>query len=141
MPEFETESVFQAPPAAVWAAITDFPRYRAIVKEFSEAAVEERSEGAARVRFSLELPVRTVTYRLQYALEEGVRLSWTMVDSNTLKGNEGEWVLAAEGEGTRVRYRHKVTFPAWMSWAVTDKAFREEMDKTLARFRAAVEVP
>jgi len=123
----------------VWKTVTDFPAYPSIIPELKEAEVEAREGKTATVRFALSLAVRLVTYRLRYTLEPETRLSWEMVDSNTLSGNAGEWQLEPDGEGTRVTYRHEVVFPAWIAWAVTDKAFTEEMEKTLRKFREHIE--
>jgi ribosome-associated toxin RatA of RatAB toxin-antitoxin module len=139
MPEFRKSLVVQAKPEVVWGAITDFPSYGQFITELRGADVEREGDGEATVLFTIVLPIREVTYRLQYTLTPSSRLAWTMVDSNTLTGNEGEWQLDSEGEGTRIAYRHKIGFPMWMAWAVSDADFTKEMDKTLTKFKTFVE--
>jgi carbon monoxide dehydrogenase subunit G len=139
VPTFETQLIFKAPPAKVWEAITDFPGYGRVIPEIREAVVEQQGEESMEVRFLLSIPLRQVTYRLRYALQAPDRLAWEMIESNTLTENGGEWILKPEGEGTHVTYRQRVSFPAWMAWAVSDAAFAREMEKTLERFRETIE--
>ncbi|MCU0722795.1 MAG: SRPBCC family protein [Planctomycetes bacterium] len=139
MLEFRKTLDLAPPPEAVWAVIADFAGYREVVPEFREAAVEDRDEGGATVRFSLALPVRTVAYRLRYAMEPPRRLSWTLVDSDLLKANEGEWLLEPQGAGTRLTYVHRTQFPGWIAWAVGAAAYEREMDKTFRRFCERIE--
>lgn len=138
MPTFETEIHVNATPEAVLDTVLDFPGYREIVPNIREAEIEASEGDASTVRFALELPVRRVTYRLRY-VRSGDRVSWSMVESNTLTANEGEWTVEGEEGGARVRYRHAVQFPMWMAWAVTDAAFAREMDKTLQAFKTHME--
>jgi uncharacterized membrane protein len=139
VPEYEQAFRLSAPREEVWKVITDFEGYTDVIRAMKESKVVAREEGSADVAFTLDLGVRRVTYTLRYAFEEPERLAWEMLESNTLEANAGEWNLEADGAETKVLYRHRAAFPAWIAWAVTDKAFAEEMDKTLARFREAVE--
>jgi ribosome-associated toxin RatA of RatAB toxin-antitoxin module len=139
MLEFRKILDLSVAPETVWAVIADFGNYREIVPEFREAAVEARGEGEATVRFVLALALRAVAYRLRYTLDPPRRLAWTLVDSDLLKANEGEWLLEPRGEGTRLAYVHRTEFPAWIAWAVGAAAYEREMDKTLRRFRERIE--
>ena len=139
MPEFQKSVTVRAKPEAVWGAITDFPSYGRFIGELRGADVENEGDGEATVNFTLVLPIREVTYRLRYTLTPTTRLAWEMVDSNTLTDNGGEWQLASEGEGTRITYRHRIGFPAWMAWAISDADFTREMDKTLEKFKTFIE--
>jgi carbon monoxide dehydrogenase subunit G len=139
MLEYRKTLDLAVPVARVWEVITDFPSYHAIVPEFKEAVVESRGEGTARVRFALALPVRTVSYRLDYTFAPPGRLSWTLAGSDLLKANEGEWILEEAGGRTRVTYVHRTEFPAWIAWAVGAAAYEREMEKTLQKFRDRIE--
>ena len=141
MHEFTRTVSLAAGPARVWETITDFAKYSAIVPQFREVAEESSGQDRARVRFLLSLPVKNVAYRLDYQMIPGRKLSWRMVDSDTLEDNSGEWLVEQDGKGTKVTYTHRVKFPAWIAWAVSQPAFEKEMGKTLDKFIAHIDGP
>ncbi|MBV9558605.1 MAG: SRPBCC family protein [Pseudolabrys sp.] len=95
-----------APPAIVWAVLSDCARMPAIVPNVESCRVVERDpKGHWDVRENVMNPallprIRTV---MRNTLEPGKRFAFKLV-SGDLRRSEGEWTLEPSGKSTRLTY-------------------------------------
>lgn len=102
MADTVTEQVqVQADPDTVFEVIGDFATYPEWQDEVQEAEVLATDDDgwATRVRFVLDAKIFTTTFVLDYTYTD-TTISWTLVDSDTLRRNEGSYTLLDRGDGT-----------------------------------------
>lgn len=102
MADTVTEQVqVQADPDTVFEVIGDFATYPEWQDEVQEAEVLATDDDgwAKRVRFVLDAKIFTTTFVLDYTYTD-TTISWTLVDSETLRRNEGSYTLLDRGDGT-----------------------------------------
>lgn len=127
------------PPQRLYALIVDFERYPGFVPNQSAARVVSHEGNRWRVAFEL-----TVARRLSYTLDlEGVageRLSWTLVEGDMMRTNEGRWMLEAlPGDRTRATYEIEVVLKGPVPGSVSRLLAEHTLPRTLASFKAEAE--
>jgi len=91
----------RADPDTIFEVIGDFATYPEWQDEVQEAEVLAIAEDgwATRVRFVLDAKIFTTTFVLDYVYTD-TTISWTLVQSDTLRRNDGSYTLADHGDGT-----------------------------------------
>ena len=109
MAEQTTSSiVVDAPPAAVMAAIADFPAYPEWAKGVTRAEVQATGPDgrAERVYFQLEVPPISDEYTLAYRWDDDREVTWSLVEGKMLRALDGAYTLRDLGNGsTEVVYK------------------------------------
>lgn len=101
----ETDVLIAAPPAAVWAALTDYPGY-ADWNPYLVRVEGAAAAGADIVVHSVPLPGQPpmlATVRVVGVEFPAMRWEGGLADRSQFRGDH-HWVLAAEGDGTRLRH-------------------------------------
>lgn len=112
------------PPAAAYAVVVDFVAYPRLFPEIKAARVlsTEGKRVRAEFRGNIVLPFR-------YVLDldcnpEALTVEWRYVEGEVVKGSEGGWRFAPEGQGARVEYRVAMEIaapvPAFLLRKITD---------------------
>ena len=92
-------ALIAAPPAKVWAAITDYDHYREFMPLTTVSQVKKREGSDVWFYTELSTPVKTIVYTIKLTLDESKgAVDWTMIDGN-LKANDGSWRLEPHGNG------------------------------------------
>ena len=102
----EDSIVIKSDPDTIMDAIVDLEAYPEWQAEIKEVEILDTDEDgwATRARFRVDAMVTEVIYVLAYTYDDA-SVSWTMVEGDKLKRNEGSYDLVDVGDGTtRVSY-------------------------------------
>lgn len=91
----------QAPPEAIFAALTDYerlPEWQGAVKAVRVLERDAQGRGTV-VEYEVDAKVKTVTYRLQQVYDEPARLGSEYLGGD-FKNFSGEWRFTGRGDGT-----------------------------------------
>jgi uncharacterized protein YndB with AHSA1/START domain len=130
-----------APPAAVWAVLSDCGQARRFMRQLISCRVLERGEGwdvrEHRSRGWLLKPVMRNVSRIE--LESNQRLSFTLIEGDRSR-SDGEWLLTPidGGRGTQVEYRSNAGVAGGVPAGVTHSFLVSNVRGTMAALRRAV---
>jgi uncharacterized membrane protein len=142
MADQSTQSiVVDAPAADVMAVIADFPAYPQWVSAAKRVEVlEDGPDGRARrVRFSLDAGAIKDEYVLDYTWDDDRRVSWTLVQGQMQKRQDGSYTLAELGGRTEVTYSITIDLAIPMLGMVKRKAEKVILDTALKELKKRVE--
>ena len=107
MADQSTQSItVDAPAADVMAVIADFPSYPQWVASAKKVEVVDSGDDgrARRVHFVIDAGAVKDDYVLDYTWEGDRAVTWTLVESQLMKRQEGSYTLTDTGSGTEVTY-------------------------------------
>lgn len=122
-----------APPSAVYALMTNYQGWPAVLTDVKSAAVKAGGRADARVRFSSRAMKHAVT--VQFDNEPDVAVRFRLVDGPSGARATGEYLLDPidGGRRTRIRvtlYMNVVGVPAWFVRDSTVRAMRQRKLRT-----------
>jgi carbon monoxide dehydrogenase subunit G len=142
MADQSTQSiVIDAPPGKIMDVIADFaayPEWAASVKT-CEVVAEGVGGRASQVHFVIDAGVVKDDYVLEYDWSGDDRVDWHLVRGQMQKAQQGSYVLAAEGGGTKVTYQLAVDLNIPMLGMFKRKAEKVIMDTALKELKKRVE--
>lgn len=106
--EVSKEKLFQA--------ITRYEDYPQFVTGCKKVEVERKAPGHAKVKYFANLLGKDLWYVLEHTedLDAG-RVTWKLLDSDTMKLDTGTWTLRDLGGGkTEVSYTIEIEFKVWV---------------------------
>lgn len=138
MAEVSRQMEMKVPVEALFQAITDFKSYPEFVSEV--VAVEVHPGGTpekTRVSFELEV-IKRFKYTLEFKIVDKKEISWSLVESNFFKTNNGRWTLKSLDKGTtQAVYALDVAFgfmvPGWISKKLTETNLPRMMESFAER--------
>ncbi|MCV2491337.1 SRPBCC family protein [Geodermatophilus sp. YIM 151500] len=142
MADQSTQSiVVDAPAAEVMAVIADFPSYPQWVAAAREVEVLETGPDgrARRVHFVLDAGAVKDDYVLDYTWEDDRRVSWSLVQGQMQKRQDGSYVLAELGGRTEVTYAIAIDLSIPMLGMIKRKAEKVILDTALKELKKRVE--
>lgn len=142
MPERSRQSIsIAADPASIMAVIADFESYPQWARQVKTAAVTKPGRGGRpkRVKMTVDASVFKDTYELEYTWSGDESVSWTLVEGEMQKSQEGSYSLAADGDGTTVTYELTVDLSIPMLGMLKRKAEKVIMDTALKELKKRVE--
>lgn len=116
--------------------VTRYEDYPQFVDSVTRVSVERKGPGQARVTYHVSL-MKDVTYVLDLKedIEKG-RVSWTLVESDVFKKNEGGWDITPNGEGAvKVRYFLDVEFKIPVPGFILKKLVSGNLPSMLKSFK------
>jgi ribosome-associated toxin RatA of RatAB toxin-antitoxin module len=94
MAEVRHQEVLEVSSDALYSVIIDYEKYPLFVEGCHQVKIESRTAHEARVVYYVNLLSYSLIYTLDHQEEpEKHRVSWSLIDSNFLKKNEGFWEL------------------------------------------------
>lgn len=127
------------PPSVLYEVIVDYEKYPEFLSDVKSAKVLERGEGFAKARFELDL-IKTVRYTIRLVEKPDREVSWTMIESNLMKSNEGGWTLEDLGDGrTRATYRIEVGLGRFVPKTIVNALTGRTLPATLQAFKERAE--
>lgn len=141
----ESSIVIAAPAADVLDVIADLELYPQWATDVKEATVllEDGDGWPDQVRLVFDAGLLKDSCVFDYdwdVVEDGTGVvSWTLVDSSSLKSLEGSYTLATDGDGTLVTYRLAVELTIPMLGLLRRKAEKVIVDAALRSLKARVE--
>ncbi|GAA3171476.1 SRPBCC family protein [Blastococcus jejuensis] len=142
MADQSTQSiVIDAPAADVMAVIADFPSYPQWVAAAKKVEVEEQGDDgrARRVHFVLDAGAIKDEYVLEYTWDGDRAVSWTLVQGQMQKRQEGSYTLEETDGGTEVTYRIAIDLSIPMLGMIKRKAEKVILDTALKELKKRVE--
>lgn len=127
--------------AEVMAVIADFAAYPQWADSVKSAEVlETGADGrAARVRFRIDAgPIRD-TYTLGYRWDGDAEVSWQLIEGELQRGQDGRYVLRAEGEETEVSYELTVELAVPMPGLLKRRGEKRIVETALSGLKKRVE--
>jgi len=139
MPGAEHTMTVNAPPAVLFDVIADYERYPEFLKDIKAAKVIERGDGYTIARFTLDL-IKTVHYTIRLVENKPTSVSWTLVESNLLKTNNGGWTLEElPGGKTRATYRLEVGIGRFVPRMISDRLTGKALPSTMNAIKEQAE--
>jgi ribosome-associated toxin RatA of RatAB toxin-antitoxin module len=142
MAEQSTQSItVDAPPADVMAVIADFPSYPQWAASVKKVEVVEPGDGdrAKRVRFVIDQSMIKDEYVLEYIWDDDRQVSWTLVEGQLQKRNDGSYTLTESGGGTEVTYAITLDVNMPIMGMLKRKAEKVILDTALKELKKRVE--
>ena len=142
MADQSTQSItVDAPAADVMAVIADFPSYPQWVAAAKKVeVVEDGDDGRARrVHFVLDAGAVKDDYVLEYTWDGDAKVSWTLVEGQMQKRNDGSYALAEKDGATEVTYSITIDLSIPMLGMIKRKAEKVILDTALKELKKRVE--
>ena len=142
MADESTQSiVIDAAPEEIVAVIADFDAYPTWVAAAKRVEVLETGpDGRAKqVHFVLDAGAVKDDYVLDYTWEGDRRVSWTLVEGQMQKRQEGSYTLAESGGRTEVTYAITIDLSIPMLGMIKRKAEKVILDTALKELKKRVE--
>jgi carbon monoxide dehydrogenase subunit G len=142
MADQSTQSItVDAPSADVMAVIADFASYPQWVAAAKKVEVVETGDDgrARRVRFLLDAGAVKDDYVLDYSWDGDRKVSWTLVDSQLMKRQDGSYTLEESGGGTEVTYAITIDTKMPLLGMMKRKAEKVILDTALKELKKRVE--
>jgi ribosome-associated toxin RatA of RatAB toxin-antitoxin module len=114
MAKAERTEVFDVPADKFYKAIIDYKGYPKFVDGMRSVEVNEESANGATVKFSLSL-IKDISYTLKLNHKENQEVSWSLVNGDMMKVNNGKWTIKdLGGARTEVTYCLEVELKGFM---------------------------
>ena len=142
MADQSTQSiVVDAPAADVMAVIADFPAYPQWVAAAKKVEVVEDGENgrAKRVHFVLDAGAVKDDYVLDYTWDGDRKVSWTLVESQLMKRQDGSYTLQDIDGGTEVIYAITIDTKMPLLGMMKRRAEKVILDTALKELKKRVE--
>jgi ribosome-associated toxin RatA of RatAB toxin-antitoxin module len=142
MADQSTQSItVDAPAAEIMAVIADFPSYPQWVAAAKKVEVEETGDDgrATRVHFVLDAGAVKDDYVLDYKWDDDRRVSWTLVQGQMQKRQEGSYTLTERDGATEVTYAITIDLSIPMLGMIKRKAEKVILDTALKELKKRVE--
>ena len=142
MADQSTQSiVVDAPAADVMAVIADFPSYPQWVASAKNVEVLETGPDgrAQQVHFVLDAGAVKDDYVLDYTWDDDRRVSWTLVQGQMQKRQEGSYTLTERDGATEVTYAITIDLSIPMLGMIKRKAEKVILDTALKELKKRVE--
>lgn len=135
MAEASKTVVMNVPIEKIWGTIVDYEKYDQFVEGVDAVSVKNRKDGAVQVQYKIELMGKEIFYTLDHVEKKPHEMTWTLVDSNIMKGNKGGWILKDLGEGkTEVTYTLALDFKIPVPGFVLSGLVKGQLPKMLGCF-------
>ncbi len=144
MPKAQRSVVVNVPPDKFFAVISDFDSYAKFIPEMRAAHTISASGNVKRVAFEIEVAVLAFKKRVHYTLEftesPPAGVTWRLVESDTVKANNGSWSLRDLGSGkTEATYAIELQLGALVPKAVSTFLAEQSLPKLLEQFKGRAE--
>ena len=142
MADQSTQSiVVEAPAADVMAVIADFPAYPQWVSAAKRVEVVEAGPDgrARRVHFVLDAGAVQDDYVLDYTWDDDRTVTWTLVQGQMQKRQDGSYTLVETGGRTEVTYSITIDLSIPMLGMIKRRAEKVILDTALKELKKRVE--
>ncbi len=128
-----------APIEKVFETITTYEQYPQFLSEVKELKTSNRSGNQVDVHYKVEV-MKTIKYTLRMKEEAPSRVTWSLVDGEFMKGNQGSWELSPEGEGkTKATYSIEMKLGALVPQSIVKALVETSLPKMLDAFKRRAE--
>lgn len=97
-----------------YQAITDYKSYTKFVDGMKSVAIEKETPEGVVAKFTLSL-IKEISYTINLKHLPNKEVSWTLVNGDMMKSNNGKWTIKDLGNGkTEVTYDLEIEFKGFM---------------------------
>lgn len=123
------------PSEALWKTVTDYESYPQFVDGVKSVKVLSRTGNSARIQYNIELLGKTISYTLDHVEHAPSKMTWTLVESNVMKANDGGWELKDLG-GARVSatYRLALEFKIFVPGMILNGLVKNMLPRMMESF-------
>ncbi len=131
--------VINAPMDKVFAVITAYEAYPQFLSEVKKVRTSDRSDNQVSVHYEIEV-MKTVKYTVRLREEPPTRVSWTFVEGQFMKDNQGNWLLEEAGAGrTKATYHIEMALGALVPKSIVNALAETQLPKMLEAFKKRAE--
>ena len=139
MAQAVAEIEIHAPVQKVFDAVTDFENYPEFLSESKAVTVQKRSKKGAVVTFEVSV-IKTIHYTLDMKFNPPHHVSWTLVEGDFMKSNDGSWELVEIKKGhTKAIYRIEVGFGLLVPGSIAKALVSSNLPAMLKAFKKRIE--
>ena len=129
----------EAPIKQVFDVISDFEAYPDFLPETREVVIEKKSGKSAKVTFTINL-IKKITYTLDIKLHPPSGLSWSLVEGDLMKANNGQWKLQEVKKGvTKAIYEIDMNLGSMVPKAISNKLIGTNLPTMMKQFKERAE--
>lgn len=119
----------------LWNVVIDYPRYPEFVEGAKKVEILSQSSNQKRVRYSIELLGKDIWYELEHLEKSPREMTWSLVDSNIMKLNNGGWRLEPTPDGKlEATYSLELEFKIYVPGMVLNGLVKTSLPKLLDSF-------
>lgn len=135
-----SESIeIKASPKDCYAVITDYASYPEFLKETKDVEVGKKSGNSAEVTFRIEV-IKKVSYKLKMVGTPPKKVSWTLLEGDIMKKNEGSWELEEISKGvTKATYTVDVDLKLFVPGPIAKMLVGSSLPSMLKSFKKRIE--
>lgn len=139
MPGAQRTIIFNASVEKCWSVISDYERYPEFLPEVKKIRTVNRRGNEVDVQYEADV-VKIIKYTVHMREEAPKKVSWSFVDGEFMKNNQGGWVLEDAGNGTtRATYNIEVEVGMLVPKAVVNALVDTQLPKLLENFKKRIE--
>lgn len=131
--------VINAPVEKVFDVITHYEQYSEFLPEVKKVRLSDRQGNDVNVHYEVDV-VKTVKYTIRAHEERPTKMSWTFIEGEFMKDNQGSWLLEPTGEGTtKAIYTVEMALGALVPKAIVKALVENSLPKMLDAFKRRAE--
>lgn len=131
--------VIDAPVEKVWKAISDYDSYAQFLPEVKKIHTSGRKGNEVQVHYEVEV-IKTIKYTLKMKEEPPKKVTWSFVEGEFMKDNQGSWELEPAGEGkTKATYSIDMRLGALVPGSIVKALVETNLPKMLEAFKKRAE--
>jgi len=131
--------IIHAPQKKLFSVVTDYAKYTDFLSDITKARVVKKTKSSKTVDFEATI-IKAVAYTLKLTEKPYSDVSWTLVNSNLMKVNNGSWELIKMGENkTKAIYSLEIEFAIFIPSSIVEMLVSINMPKTLLAFKKRAE--
>lgn len=130
----ERTEVFDVPAEKIYQVLVDYASYPEFVDGVTSIEVHHQDDASAKVTYNLNL-IKTFSYTLNLSHEPNKSVSWSLVDGDFFKTNNGRWTLNDLGDGrTEVTYSLDVDFKVMVPRMISNKLTKSNLPSMMKSY-------
>jgi ribosome-associated toxin RatA of RatAB toxin-antitoxin module len=128
----------------IWNVVCDYERYPEFIPEMRSVRVLRREGPRQEVAFEIELELLGLKKRISYTLamteSPQTSIQWSLVASDTLRGDDGRWLFKPLGERrTEATYEIELRLGPFIPRAVSSFLAEQSLPRLLSQFKRRAE--
>ncbi len=131
--------IIDAPVEKVFQVISAYDQYPQFLSEVKELRTGNRQGNQVDVHYKVEV-MKTIRYTLRMNEQPPHKVTWTFVEGEFMKDNQGSWTLEPEGEGkTKATYSIDMKLGALVPGSIVKALVETSLPKMLDAFKKRAE--
>jgi ribosome-associated toxin RatA of RatAB toxin-antitoxin module len=129
------------PPEKMFEVIVDYEKYPEFLPEVKKVQVNAGQGAIKEVTYTVDIKAKVNSYTLRHTAEKPVKIAWTMIKGEMMKGNDGSWTLKAGPQPgtTEATYTIDLKLSALVPGFIEKVLAEQNLPGLLANFKARAE--